>query len=275
MERLGAHQHVAAHVQDGFARRVDVFDHAVGVVDHDAVGQRLQHAAEVAFASAGLISLGLELHHRHAQRQQLLDLTAERLEHRLLAAGDGARLHVGQSQGSDHGVVGIVDRDAAVEPEMWRAADEAAPDEAWIARGVLDDHQLVEQDRHLAHRPTALDVVGAHAQLRLEPVALARHESDEGDRHPTHLGGQHDDVVEGLFGRRVEHVETFDGVAKSAQPHLVESQHRVHELQGSHSRHLPLPTRSDQALDRYRPGRRRGVHLLVTLRPRKLTKCQP
>ena len=143
-------------------------------------------------------------------------LTAERVERVELGLGEVAPGAVHDAKGSDRVALGGDERLACVEADRGLVGDERARGEALVPTGVGHDENPVLEDGVAAERASARRLVELEADAGLEPQPVGVDEADHGDRGAADARRERGEVVEGLFGLRVEDVEAAKRVEARA-----------------------------------------------------------
>ena len=149
--------------------------------------------------------LGLAL--RTAQRQQRLDLAAERLQGLALPVVERARHAVDHAQRSHRMPRRRDQRRAGIEADVGIRPDQRVVGETFIGRSVVHDHQLGLQDRMRTERHVTRRLRGRQPDPRLEVLPVLVDQRHQCDRRAADLRGQEDEVVVFRFGERVENLE--------------------------------------------------------------------
>ena len=90
---------------------------------------------------------------------------------------------------------------------MWRTGDQRIVMKSLVQTGILDHEDLVAKDGMCTKRHLARGLGGIQPMPRLEPLALAIDQTDQGNRRVADLGCQRGEVVVGLFLQGIENLE--------------------------------------------------------------------
>lgn len=137
------------------------------------------------------------------------DVSAEGAQGGQLVGVQRSRLAIHHAQRSQRVAIGCYQRRAGVEADVRLLGHEGIVDETLVAAGIVDFHHVVAMEngvRAEGNFPRRSREAGP--DFRFEPLTRFVHERNQRDRSLADRGGDQGEVVERLFWRRVEHVES-------------------------------------------------------------------